>query len=165
MQEKSKIYNIHTKALTPPQTKTYRWQTPIFQTQEGSNQTTRFLNAKEHTPPKTKANQIKRQTQQKMPTPLEVESTRFHQLSLDTPQDKHKPLNNKANQSAYDLGTKATRARIIINDHKQNPLAIHNKKNVDHKGNSSQNRGRNQPTESDIYTSDEHNDGINMGCD
>jgi hypothetical protein len=27
-----------------------------FQTQEGSKQTTRFLNEKEHTPPKTKAN-------------------------------------------------------------------------------------------------------------
>jgi hypothetical protein len=29
MQEKSKIYNIHTKAPTPPQTKPYGWQTPI----------------------------------------------------------------------------------------------------------------------------------------
>jgi hypothetical protein len=95
-----------------------------------------FLNAKEHTPLKTKANQIKRQTQQKTSTPPEVESTRFHQLSLDTPQDKHMPL-NKANQNAYDLGTKATRARIIINDHKKNLLAIHNKKNVDHHSNSS----------------------------
>jgi hypothetical protein len=53
--------------------------------------------------------------------------------------------------------------RIVINDHKQNPLAIHNKKNVDHKGNSSQNRGRNQPTESHIYTRDEYHDGTNMG--
>jgi hypothetical protein len=95
----------------------------------------RFLNAKEHTPPKTKANQIKRQTQQKTLTPPEVESTRFHQLSLDTPQDKHRPLNNKANQNAYDLGTKAIGATIIINDHKQNPLTIHNKKNVDHHSN------------------------------
>jgi hypothetical protein len=33
------------------------WMANIkFRTQEGSNQTTRFLNAKEHTPPKTKAN-------------------------------------------------------------------------------------------------------------
>jgi hypothetical protein len=135
MRDKSKLCNIHVKALTPPQTKPYRWQTPIFQTQEGSNQTTRFLNAKENTPPKTKANQIKRQTQQKTPTPLKVESTRFHQLSLDTPQDKHRPLNNKANQNAYDLGTKATGARIIINDHKQNPLTILNKKNVDNHNN------------------------------
>jgi hypothetical protein len=52
--------------------------------------------------------------------------------------------------------------RIVINDHKQNPLAIHNKKNMDH-NNSSQNRGRNHPTESHIYTSDEHHDGTNMG--
>jgi hypothetical protein len=66
-------------------------------------------------------------------------------------------------QGTYDLGTKATRARIILNDHKQHPLAIHNKKNVDHHSNSSQNRGRNQPTERHIYTGDEHHDGTNMG--
>jgi hypothetical protein len=71
--------------------------------------------------------------------------------------------NNKASQSAYDLGTKATRARKIINNHKHNPFAIHNKKNVDHKDNSSQNRGKNQPTECHIYTGDEHHDGTNMG--
>jgi hypothetical protein len=76
------------------------WMANIkFWTQEGSNQTTRFLNAKEHTSPKTKAN------------------------------------------------------------HKLDPLAIHNKKNMDHKGNSSQNRGGNQPTESHIYTGDNHHDG------
>jgi hypothetical protein len=63
----------------------------------------------------------------------------------------------------YDLGTKATRVRIVISDHKQNPLAIHNKKNVDHKGNSSQNGGKTHPTEGHIYTGDEHHDGINMG--
>jgi hypothetical protein len=71
--------------------------------------------------------------------------------------------NNKASQSAYDLGTKATRARIIINNHKQSQLAIHNKKNVDNHNNSSQNRGRNQLTKSHIYTGDEHHDGTNMG--
>jgi hypothetical protein len=47
--------------------------------------------------------------------------------------------NNKASQNAYDLGTKDTRVRIIINDHKQHPLTIHNKKNVDNHNNSSQN--------------------------
>jgi hypothetical protein len=83
-------------------------------------------------------------------------------LSLDTLQGKHQPL-KQSKSSAYDLGTKATRARIITNDHKKNLLTIHNKKNVDHKGNSSQNRGRNQPTESYIYTGDEHHDGTNMG--
>jgi hypothetical protein len=40
---------------------------------------------------------------------------------------------------------------------------MHNKKNVDNHNNSSQNRGRNQPTESHIYTGDEHHDGTNMG--
>jgi hypothetical protein len=29
MQEKSKIYNIQDKTPTPPQTKSYGWQTPI----------------------------------------------------------------------------------------------------------------------------------------
>jgi hypothetical protein len=69
------------------------------------------------------------------------------------------PLKPRWITSSYDLGTKATRARIIINDHKQNSPAIHNKKNVDHKGNSSQNRGRHQTTENHIYTGDEHLDG------
>jgi hypothetical protein len=64
----------------------------IFWTQEGSNQNTRFLNAKDRTPPKSKANQTNHQIQPKTPTPPEVENTRFHQLSLDTPQDKHRPL-------------------------------------------------------------------------
>jgi hypothetical protein len=53
--------------------------------------------------------------------------------------------------------------RIVINDYKQNPLTIHNKNNVDHKGNSSQNRGIDQQTESHIYTRDEHYDGTSMG--
>jgi hypothetical protein len=69
-----------------------------FSTQEGSNQNTRFLNAKDHTPPETKVNhklpptkvnQIKRQTQSKAPTPPE------DQMSLDKPQDTHKPLNQQ----------------------------------------------------------------------
>jgi hypothetical protein len=55
--------------------------------------------------------------------------------------------NNKARQNTNDLVTKATRARIIINDHKQNSLTIHNRKNVDHYSNSSQNRGEKQATE------------------
>jgi hypothetical protein len=129
-----------------------------FQTQKGSNQDMRFLHAKDHTPPEPKAKHNKHQTQLKTRTPPEVENPRFYQISLDKPQDKHRPLNNKASQSAYDLGTKATRARIINNDHKQNPLAMHKKKNVDHKGNSSQNRGRNQPTDSHNCTEDEHHD-------
>jgi hypothetical protein len=42
-----------------------------FSTQEGSNQNTMFLNAKDHTPPESKANQTKRKIQPKTPTPLE----------------------------------------------------------------------------------------------
>jgi hypothetical protein len=65
MQDKSKLYNIHTKASTPPQTKANHklpsnqttWVANIkFQTQEGSNQNTRFLNVKDHTPPEAKPN-------------------------------------------------------------------------------------------------------------
>jgi hypothetical protein len=95
-------------------------------------------------------NQIKHQTQQKTPTPPEIENTIIGHS------------NNKSSQSTYDLCTKATRARIIINDHKHNPLAIHNKKNVDHHSDSSQNKGKNQSTKSHIYTRDEHHDGTNM---
>jgi hypothetical protein len=134
-----------------------------FWTQEGRNQNTRFLNAKDHTPPEPKVKHIKRQIQPKMRTPPEVNNPRFYQISLDNLKTSIGHSNCKASQSAYDLGTKATRARIIINDHKQNQLTIHNKKNVDNHNNSSQNRGRNQPTESHIYTGDEHHDEINMG--
>jgi hypothetical protein len=119
-----------------------------FQIQEGSNQNMKFLNVKDHTLPEPKAKHNKRQIQQR------------RQLSLKTSIGH---LNNKASQSTYDLGTKGTRVRIVINDHKQNPLAIHKKKNMDHKGNSSHNRGKNQPTESHIYTGDEHHDKTNMG--
>jgi hypothetical protein len=59
MQEKSKIYNIHDKVPTPPQTKAnYKlpsnqamWMSNTkFQTQEGSKKSTRFVNGKDHTP-------------------------------------------------------------------------------------------------------------------
>jgi hypothetical protein len=132
----------------------------------------RFLNAKYHTPPEAKANHklpLKpRQSNQAPKSTKDVDSPRNREhkvlsIELRHPQDKHRPVNNKANQNAYDLGTKATGARIIINGHKQNPLAIHNKKNVDHHSNLSQNRGRNQSTEGHIYTGDEHHDRTNMG--
>jgi hypothetical protein len=60
MQEKSKIYSIHDRAPTPPQTKANHklpsnqamWMANSkFQTQEGSKKSTRFLNTKYHTPP------------------------------------------------------------------------------------------------------------------
>jgi hypothetical protein len=37
MQEKSKIYNIHDKAPTPPQTKPYGWQRPIPPSRKSAN--------------------------------------------------------------------------------------------------------------------------------
>jgi hypothetical protein len=48
---------------------------------------------KDNTPAKSKANQTKRQIQPKTSTLPEVENTMFHQLSLDIPQDKYRPLN------------------------------------------------------------------------
>jgi hypothetical protein len=45
-----------------------------FPTQEGSKQNTSFLNDKNHTPPETKANKNKRQTQPKMPTSPQTKS-------------------------------------------------------------------------------------------
>jgi hypothetical protein len=112
-----------------------------FETQEDNNQNTGLLNDKNHTPPETKAikqgppqskaNQTKHQTQSKKPTLSEVENSRFYQLSLNKTQDKHRPLkqqsnlNNKASQCTYGLGTNATRARILINDHKHKPHVTH----------------------------------------
>jgi hypothetical protein len=52
--------------------------------------------AKDHTPHETKAKQTKRQTQRKTPTPYEEENAKFHQLSLDKPQDKHMPLKQQS---------------------------------------------------------------------
>jgi hypothetical protein len=72
-----------------------------FQTEEGSNQSTSFLKDKNHTPPNTKANKNKCQTQRKTPTPPELENTKFYQLSLDKPQDKLRPLKHKASQSLF----------------------------------------------------------------
>jgi hypothetical protein len=47
-------------------------------------------------PPKIKANKNKHQTQTKTPTPPEVKNTRFHQFSLDKPQDKLGPLKQQS---------------------------------------------------------------------
>jgi hypothetical protein len=101
MQEKSKIYNIQDKAPTPSQIKANH-KLPLnpshmddnikLQTQEGSNQNSRFLNVKDHTPLESKTNQTKHQIQPKTPTPPKVENPRFYQLSLDKPQGKHRPL-------------------------------------------------------------------------
>jgi hypothetical protein len=87
------IYRV--KAPTLPQTKA-RHKLPLksshgggntkFQTQGGSKKSTRFLNAKDHTPLEPKTNQTKHQIQPKTPTPPE------DQMSLDKPQDTHKPL-------------------------------------------------------------------------
>jgi hypothetical protein len=105
MQEKSKIYNIHVKTPTHPQTKPYGWQTSssefkrvVTKTRGFSMQNTILpLKLKRITSsPQTMANQIKRQTWQKMPTPPEVENPRFYQMSLDKPQGKHKPLNQQS---------------------------------------------------------------------
>jgi hypothetical protein len=67
-----------------------------FQTQEGSNQNTSILDGKNQTPPETKANKNKRQTQPNAPTPPEVENTKFYQLSLDKPQVKLRPLKQQS---------------------------------------------------------------------
>jgi hypothetical protein len=102
MQEKNKIYNIQGKSTNSPWNQA-KWMTnTTFQTQEGSNENMRFLNAKDHTAPEAKANhklplnpwQIKSSAKldKKAPTPFEVENLRFYQMSLDKPQDKHRPL-------------------------------------------------------------------------
>jgi hypothetical protein len=101
MQEKSKVYNIHGKNINSSsnQGKSQApsnqviWVVDIkFRTQGGSNQDTRFLNAKYHTPPKPKAKHNKHQSQLKTRTPPEVKNPMFYQMSLDKPQGKHMPL-------------------------------------------------------------------------
>jgi hypothetical protein len=42
MQEKSKVYNIHDKTLTPPQTKPYGWQTPSLKLKSVASKTQGF---------------------------------------------------------------------------------------------------------------------------
>jgi hypothetical protein len=94
MQKESKIYNIHAKTPTPTQTKSNH-KLPLKPSHMGGKHQVLklkrvvtkprgFSMQKSILPSKTKANQTKRQTQQKTPTPPKVESTRFHQLSLDT---------------------------------------------------------------------------------
>jgi hypothetical protein len=56
MQEKSNYPSIQGKAPTPPQTKPYGWQTPIFQLKRAATKTQGFLMTKDNTPPEAKAN-------------------------------------------------------------------------------------------------------------
>jgi hypothetical protein len=53
--ETQNIQHTHQSTNTPSNQAIWMANTKL-QTQEGSNQTMRFLNAKEHTPPRTKAN-------------------------------------------------------------------------------------------------------------
>jgi hypothetical protein len=79
------------KSQAPPQTKQCGWQTPSFKLKRVARKAQGFSMQKTILP-LNQGNQTKCQIQLKMPTPPEVENTRFHQLSLDTPQDKHRPL-------------------------------------------------------------------------
>jgi hypothetical protein len=72
-----------------------------FKTQEGSNQNPSFLNGKNLTPLEAKAHKNKLQTQPKMPTPLEVENTRFYQMSLDKPQNQLRPLEQQGKSNPF----------------------------------------------------------------
>jgi hypothetical protein len=74
MQEKSKRYKYTRWNTNSPSHQAIGMANTKFETQEGSNQNTGFLNGKNHTPP-------------------EAENTRFYQISLDKPQDKPRPLN------------------------------------------------------------------------
>jgi hypothetical protein len=50
-----------------------------------------------------KANKNKRQTQIKMPTLPKVETIKFYQLSLDKPQDKHRPLKQQSKSNHFQM--------------------------------------------------------------
>jgi hypothetical protein len=77
MHEKNKRYKYTKQIITSPSNQAIGMANTKFETQEGSNKNSRFLNGKKHTPPETKANQTRRQAQPKSPTPPEVENTRF----------------------------------------------------------------------------------------
>jgi hypothetical protein len=90
--EKQNIHVYKSKAPNSPSNQVI-WMANIkFQTQEGSNQNTRFLNAKNHTPLEPKAKHNKHQTQSKTRIPPEVKNPMFYQMSLDKPQGNHRPL-------------------------------------------------------------------------
>jgi hypothetical protein len=54
--EKQNIQVYKVKAQTPPQTKPYGWQTPIFQLKRAATKTQGFSMTKDNTPPETKVN-------------------------------------------------------------------------------------------------------------
>jgi hypothetical protein len=74
--DEDKIEYIQGKIQAPPSNHVIWIVNTKFQTQEGSNQNTSFLNGKTHTPPETKANKNKRQTKPKMPTALQTKPYR-----------------------------------------------------------------------------------------
>jgi hypothetical protein len=53
---KANYSSIQGKALTLPQTKSYGWQTPIFQLKRAATKTQGFSMTKDNTPPEAKAN-------------------------------------------------------------------------------------------------------------
>jgi hypothetical protein len=67
-----------------------------FKTQEGSTQNTNFLNGKTHTPPETKANKDKLQTQPKTPTPPKVEHKVNNQQTHHAKRSKQTSLTQEA---------------------------------------------------------------------
>jgi hypothetical protein len=164
MQDKSKLYNIHAKAPTPPSNQAIWMTNTNFPTQEGNNQNSRFLNDKgqyspwnqgeSQAPPQPKANQIKHQTQQKTSTPPE------DQMSLDTPQDKHRSLKQQSKSKRIWPRHKSE------NNHQWSqakPTCHPQQEKCGPPQQLISKQGRNQPTENHIYTGDEHHDRINMG--
>jgi hypothetical protein len=161
--------------MSSPSNQATRMTHSKFKTLEGSNKAHGFSIAKDHTPPEPKvnykppppSNQGKSNQASNSTKGADSPWSKEHKVSTIELRHPHKTSichsNNKTSQCTYYLGTIFTRARIIINDHKHNPLAIHNKKNVDQYTNSSQNRGRNQPTKNHIYIRDKHYDGTSMG--
>jgi hypothetical protein len=170
--EKQTIQVYKAKSPTPPETKA-KQKLPLkpshvdgntkFQTQEGNKKSTRFLNAKDHTPPEPKAKHNKRQIQPKTWTPPEVENPRFYQISLDKPQVKHRPLKQQSNSKRIWPRHKSHKSK---NNHQLSQAKPTRHPQQEKCGPLQQlisKQGRNQPTESHIYTGDEHHDGTNMG--
>jgi hypothetical protein len=54
-------------------------------------------------PPEPKPNQTKRRIQSKMPTTPKVENPMFYEMSLDKPQDMHRPLKQQSKSNPFQM--------------------------------------------------------------
>jgi hypothetical protein len=154
MKEKSKIYNIQDKTSTPPQTKTnhklppqtkpYGWQTSSSELKRVVAKIRGFL-------------------MQKIILPLSPRhiklSVKFNQRRLLPPEDKYRPLKQQGKSKHICPRHKSHKNKNSHQRSQSKPTHHPQQEKHGSQGQLIQNRDRNQPTESHIYTGDEHHDG------